>query len=121
MIEDTKHYIEIERMYFKHTFENVIKEIISKEALADLGRQYADRIEELEKKLEMLQRKKLVQSEVMKNAERFFKALESHKRIEELTTDLLCDLIDRIEVYEGKKITGQSRNTARLTLLYRSW
>lgn len=118
MIGDTKHYIEIERMYFKHTFENVIKEIIPKEALADLGRQYADRIEELERKLETLQRKKSVQSEVMKNAERFFKALESHKRIEELTTDLLCDLIDRIEVYEGKKITGSRSKYSKVDIYY---
>lgn len=108
----------MERMYFKHTFENVIKEIIPKEALADLGRQYADRIEELERKLETLQRKKSVQSEVMKNAERFFKALESHKRIEGLTTDLLCDLIDRIEVYEGKKITGSRSKYSKVDIYY---
>ncbi len=118
MIEDTKHYIEIERMYFKHTFENVIKEIIPKEALADLGRQYADRIEALEQKLETLQRKKSVQSEVMKNADRFFKALESHKRIERLTTDLLCDLIDRIEVYEGKKIAGSRSKYSKVDIYF---
>lgn len=106
MIADTNLYLERERMYFKHTFENVIRDIIPREALTDLSRQYADRIEELEQKLEKLQRKKSEETEIMKNVERFFKALESHKQISSLTTDLICDLIDRIEVYEGQKIIG---------------
>ena len=106
MIADTNLYLDRERMYFKHTFENVIRDIVPREALTDLSRQYADRIEELEQKLEKLQRKKSVESEIMKNVERFFKALDSHMRIGSLTTELLCDLIDRIEVYEGQKIAG---------------
>ena len=105
-------------MYFKHTFENVIKELIPKEALADLGRQYADRIEALEQKLEKLQRRKSEQSDVLKNAERFFKALESYKKISSLTTDLICDLIDRIEVYEGIKVKGTRSKYSKVDIYF---
>ena len=118
MIEDTTRYLERERMFFKHTFENVIKELLPKEALTDLGRQYADRIEILEQKLEKLHRKKSEESEIMKNVERFFKALESHKRIGSLTTDLIFDLIDRIEVHEGKKIAGSRSKYSKVDIYY---
>ena len=54
----------------------------------------------------------------MKNVERFFKALESHKRIGSLTTDLIFDLIDRIEVHEGKKIAGSRSKYSKVDIYY---
>ena len=118
MIDDVNHYLEMERMYFKHTFENMIREIIPKTALTDLSRQYADKIEELEQKLEKLQRRKSEESEIMKNVERFFKALDSHKKINNLSTDLLCDLIDRIEVHEGIKTAGTRLRYNKVDIYY---
>lgn len=90
----------------KSLYEDWKQEIISKEEFISYSKEYQNKIDEINKKLETLyNERKNYKEQIVDCKNTWVEEFKKHKNITELTRDVVLDLIDTVYVHEGKKIT----------------
>ena len=104
-------------MYLQRCFERYVDEIIGAQALAEIARRYTNSINELNKKLFSLKRQEAEKSKIIENVELFFKRLDELCR-QEIDHKNAVSIIERIEVYEGKKVPGRREKYSKVDIYF---
>ena len=116
-ISETEETIELYSMYLQRCCERYFQDIIGSQALAVVSRRFTDIVNELNKKLVTLKRQEAEQSNIIGKTELFFKKLDEVCR-NEITVENAVSLIERIEVYEGKKVSGRRKKYNKIDVYF---
>ena len=113
----TERIAEIE-VYIQHLFEEKVKGNITQDVFANLSKKYADEKTELLAERESLNRVENESKQFVKKFNHFIAIVENIKAVSEVTPDILRELIDRIEVFEGEKIPKSRMKLAKIKVFF---
>ena len=116
-ISETEEKIELHSMYLQRCCERYFQELIGSQALAVVSRRFTDTVNELNEKLLALKRQKAEQSNIIGKTDLFFDKLDEFCS-EEITVENAVSLIERIEVYEGKKVSGRRKKYNKIDVYF---
>lgn len=105
-------------VYIQHLFEEKVKGNISQEVFANLSKKYSDDKAELLAERESLKRVENESKQFVKKFNHFIAIVENIKTVSEVTPDILRELIDRIEVFEGEKIPQSRMKSAKIKVFF---
>lgn len=113
----TERIAEIE-VYIQYLFEEKVKGNITQDVFANLSKKYADEKAELLAERESLNRVENKNKQFVKKFNHFIAIVENIKTVSEVTPDILRELIDRIEVFEGEKIPKSRMKSAKIKVFF---
>ena len=116
-ITETEEKIEMHNIYMQRCCERYFQDIIGSQALAVVSRRFTDTVNELNKKLVTLKRQEAEQSNIIGKTELFFNKLDEVCK-NEITVENAVSLIERIEVYEGKKVSGRRKKYNKIDVYF---
>ena len=104
------------RCQFKDYYEDNIEGKISDERFAKMSANYEAEQQTLESRTQEL--KEIINSEKENslNADRFLKLVRKHTDIKELTAEVLRELVEKVYVYQSKRIDG--KKVQRIRIIY---
>lgn len=90
----------------KSLYEDWKQEMITREEYISYSKEYQDKIEELEIKLDKLNKeRKNYKDNIIESKNTWMEVFKKYNNITELTREVVLDLIDVVYVHENKKIT----------------
>ena len=101
-------------VYIQHLFEDKVKGDITQAVFANLSKKYAGEKVELLDEREMLNRGENERKQFVKKFNHFLVVVENIESVNEVTPDLLRELIDKIEVFEGERIPKSRMKSAKI-------
>ena len=101
-------------VYIQRLFEDKVKGDITQDVFANLSKKYADEKVELLDEREMLNRGENERKQFVKKFNHFLAVVENIESVNEVTPDLLRELIDKIEVFEGERIPKSRMKSAKI-------
>ena len=99
-------------------FEDKVKGDITQDVFANLSKKYADEKVELLDEREMLNRGENERKQFVKKFNHFLAFVENIESVNEVTPDLLRELIDKIEVFEGERIPKSRMKSAKIKVRF---
>ena len=105
-------------VYIQHLFEEKVKGNISQEVFANLSKKYSDEKAELLAERETLKRVENESKQFVKKFNHFVAVVENIHDVTEVTHDILRELVDRIEVFEGEKIPQSRMKSAKIKVYF---
>lgn len=105
-------------VYIQQLFEEKVKGNISQEVFANLSKKYSDDKAGLLAERESLKRVENESKQFVKKFNHFIAVVENIKAVTEVTPDILRELIDRIEVFEGEKIPKSRMKSAKIKVFF---
>jgi hypothetical protein len=106
---------ELDRL-FTSIYEDKTSGVLTENRFKMLAEQYEQEQEELKEKVKILSDEIEQQEQESNNVERFIAKVHKYFDLQELTPDVLNDLVKRVEVYAPEKING--RRTQRIDIYY---
>lgn len=105
-------------VYIQHLFEEKVKGNITQDVFANLSKKYYDEKSELLAERESLNRVENASKELVKKFNHFIAIVENIEAVTEVTPDILRELVDRIEVFEGVKIPKSRMKSAKIKVYF---
>lgn len=106
---------ELDRL-FTSIYEDKTSGVLTESRFKMLAEQYEQEQEELKEKVKILSDEIEQQEQETNNVERFIAKVHKYFDLQELTPNILNDLVKRVEVYAPEKING--RRTQRIDIFY---
>lgn len=106
---------ELDRL-FTSIYEDKTSGVLTESRFKMLAEQYEQEQEELKEKVKILSDEIEQQEQETNNVERFIAKVHKYFDLQELTPDVLNDLVKRVEVYAPEKING--RRTQHIDIYY---
>ena len=104
--------------FIQSAFEEKVRGNITQEVFASLTKKYSDEKATLSATITNLLKAESEQKQTEKSIARFYTVIDKYETIEQLTPEILMDFIDRVEVYEGTKITGVRQKQPNIAVFF---
>ena len=101
-------------VYIQRLFEDKVRGNVTLDVFANISKKYADEKAELNGEREMLNRAENERKQFVKKFNHFLVVVENIESVNEVTPDLLRELIDKIEVFEGERIPKSRMKSAKI-------
>ena len=104
--------------YIQSLFEDKVRGNITQDIFASLSRKYSDEKTELNLEVEKLLRAESTQKDLVKRINNFCSIVENFSEVNEITSEIMSIFIDKILVYEGKKMPSNCRLTPKIKVFF---
>ena len=115
--EITERLAEIE-VFIQHLYEDKVKGSVTQDVFANLTKKYSDEKMELFAERDMLNRGENERKQFVKTFNHFIAIVENIESISEVTPDILRELIDKIEVFEGERVPKNRIKSAKIKVYF---
>ncbi|MCC8135493.1 MAG: DUF4368 domain-containing protein, partial [Ruminococcus sp.] len=103
-------------MLFEHIYEDNVSGKISDERFAKMSVKYESEQKEIQQTIKELQARLDIKTNKAVTSDMFLSAVRKYTRAKKLTTGMLNELIEKIEIHQAEKIDGKT--VQRLTIHY---
>ena len=104
--------------FIQSAFEEKVRGNITQDVFASLTKKYSDEKATLSATIANLLKAESEQKQTEKSIARFYTVIDKYETIEQLTPEILMDFVDRVEVSEGIKVTGERQKQPNIAVFF---
>ena len=102
----------------KKLYEDKLRGELTTMIFATLAKSYEEERTELVKQVTRLSELSYEEEQTLKSVDRFLTALDKYQSVDKLSTEVLYDLIEKIEVHEGVAVPGKRQKSCKVDVYF---